>query len=380
MSVFTQPYRISNSVPFEDQAENLDTMLEDLYKQLSGRFAITFTKGSVVFSGQAGVLAEDNINLFWDDANNRLGIGTSAPSVALDVAGAIKSTTTLTLGGLTPGSVLFAGTAGLVSQDNTKLFWDDTNDFLGIGTTTPKNRIDVVGGGVRVQGTIAGATTGAGIEIQFTAAPAGVILAFDRAAGAYRNLSFSGSEIDITAVAGLKIALSGNVAIGASFTPSWILHSKILDNSTSRWLQETTGAGQVSLQLTRSGGTTADWLVYIPSGSKNWHFYDTLNIGDSIIFQSGGLLSFQGVSASEPALKRSAAELQVRLANDSAYAVLHSLAIKTEEAAVFHRTGIALTNGAGAGAGTITNAPAAGNPTKWVGIDDNGTTRYIPAW
>jgi hypothetical protein len=37
-------------------------------------------------------------------------------------------------------------------------------------------------------------------------------------------------------------------------------------------------------------------------------------------------------------------------------------------------------NGAGAGVGTITNAPAAGNPTKWIPVDDNGTTRYVPAW
>jgi hypothetical protein len=41
---------------------------------------------------------------------------------------------------------------------------------------------------------------------------------------------------------------------------------------------------------------------------------------------------------------------------------------------------VGLTNGAGASAGTLTNAPTAGNPTKWVPIDDNGTTRYIPAW
>jgi hypothetical protein len=39
-----------------------------------------------------------------------------------------------------------------------------------------------------------------------------------------------------------------------------------------------------------------------------------------------------------------------------------------------------LGNGAGAGAGTITNAPVAGNPTKWVPINDAGVTRYIPAW
>ena len=42
--------------------------------------------------------------------------------------------------------------------------------------------------------------------------------------------------------------------------------------------------------------------------------------------------------------------------------------------------GAAFDNGAGALAGTLANAPAVGNPTKWIPIDDNGTTRYIPAW
>ena len=41
---------------------------------------------------------------------------------------------------------------------------------------------------------------------------------------------------------------------------------------------------------------------------------------------------------------------------------------------------VAFTNGAGASAGTLANAPAAGNPTKWIPVVDNGTTRYIPAW
>lgn len=43
-------------------------------------------------------------------------------------------------------------------------------------------------------------------------------------------------------------------------------------------------------------------------------------------------------------------------------------------------TTTALTNGAAADTGTLTNAPAAGDPTKWIPINDNGTTRYIPAW
>jgi len=43
-------------------------------------------------------------------------------------------------------------------------------------------------------------------------------------------------------------------------------------------------------------------------------------------------------------------------------------------------TKTALTNGAGALAGSLLNSPAAGNPTKWIAINDAGTTRYIPAW
>jgi hypothetical protein len=43
-------------------------------------------------------------------------------------------------------------------------------------------------------------------------------------------------------------------------------------------------------------------------------------------------------------------------------------------------TSVALANGAAAAAGTLGNAPVAGNPTKWVPINDNGVVRYIPAW
>jgi hypothetical protein len=39
-----------------------------------------------------------------------------------------------------------------------------------------------------------------------------------------------------------------------------------------------------------------------------------------------------------------------------------------------------VTTGAGSSAGTLTNAPSVGNPTKWIPFNDAGTTRYIPAW
>lgn len=43
-------------------------------------------------------------------------------------------------------------------------------------------------------------------------------------------------------------------------------------------------------------------------------------------------------------------------------------------------TSSALTDGAGSSTGTLTNAPIAGNPSKWIKINDNGSIRYIPTW
>lgn len=133
----------------------------------------TMTLGSVLFAGVGGLVSRDNANFFWDDTNNRLGLGTAAPTTTLDVQGTarisgvtsvlgdfsintnkltVASATgntliagTLTLSPMTIGSVLFAGTAGLVSQDTSNLVWDDTNNRLGIGTNAPTVALDVRG-------------------------------------------------------------------------------------------------------------------------------------------------------------------------------------------------------------------------------------------
>lgn len=67
-------------------------------------------------------------------------------------------------------------------------------------------------------------------------------------------------------------------------------------------------------------------------------------------------------------------------AADPGIGALLATDLYTNNATFFLRTKTALTNGAAAAAGTLTNAPAAGNPTKWISVDDNGTTRKIPAW
>lgn len=44
----------------------------------------------------------------------------------------------------TAGSILFADSNGFLEQDNTGLFWDNTNNYLGLGTATPTHGVHVV--------------------------------------------------------------------------------------------------------------------------------------------------------------------------------------------------------------------------------------------
>ena len=46
-----------------------------------------------------------------------------------------------TLSNITSGSVLFAGTAGVVSQNNANFFWDNTDPRLGLGLNTPTAKL-----------------------------------------------------------------------------------------------------------------------------------------------------------------------------------------------------------------------------------------------
>ena len=57
-----------------------------------------FTLGSVVFAGVSGVLSQDNSNFFWDNTNKRLGIS-STPQSKLHVSGTVAATPVLRLTG-----------------------------------------------------------------------------------------------------------------------------------------------------------------------------------------------------------------------------------------------------------------------------------------
>ncbi|KKL20422.1 hypothetical protein LCGC14_2455620, partial [marine sediment metagenome] len=66
------------------------------------------------------------------------GAGSITLSTPQDIHTAASNFTVAgaTISDLTQGSVVFAGASGAISQDNSNLFWDDTNNRLGIGTLT----------------------------------------------------------------------------------------------------------------------------------------------------------------------------------------------------------------------------------------------------
>jgi hypothetical protein len=78
--------------------------------------------GGVAFGGTAGELAQDAASLFWDDAANRLGIGTATPSEQLELTGNLRLTvTTAAAGQIRMGADLLLHAFG------------DNNFFVGPG-------------------------------------------------------------------------------------------------------------------------------------------------------------------------------------------------------------------------------------------------------
>lgn len=76
------------------------------------------TQGSVLFAGASGLLSQDNANLFWDDTNNRLGIATATPTEKLHVVGNARVSTFLGVGGAadTTHPLLVTGLAKITSR------------------------------------------------------------------------------------------------------------------------------------------------------------------------------------------------------------------------------------------------------------------------
>ena len=127
----------------------------------NGKFTLpSLTSGSVLFSNGT-TIAQDNANLFFDDTNNRLGIGTTTPTKALTVKAnandegiLLQSATGNTLFQVTRDGAnnntaemfLYAGGAIRLAIRSTANFSYFNGGNFGIGTTTDAGyKLDVNG-------------------------------------------------------------------------------------------------------------------------------------------------------------------------------------------------------------------------------------------
>ena len=189
------------------------------------------TAGSVYFGGTNGRITQDNANLFWDNTNNRLGIGTAAPDYALDVSGGSGNAyaRVTTTGAANWSTLLLTNGDGSwhITNDDTGKFnigtgldpsithklTIDTSGNVGIGTSSPVTILDVAGRGRFASSTLSTpATGGAGVEIQYTDGGTlqGRIASYDRNASAWRNLTINANILT------LNDSSLGNVGIGTT--------------------------------------------------------------------------------------------------------------------------------------------------------------------
>jgi hypothetical protein len=99
--------------------------------------SISGTSGSVFFADTDGTQTENNSQLFWDNTNNRLGIGTTSPTHKLQVSGQVRATSFANANG-TAGSPSYR----FNDDGNTGMYRADT-DQLGFSTAgTEALRID----------------------------------------------------------------------------------------------------------------------------------------------------------------------------------------------------------------------------------------------
>lgn len=139
--------RSADAREIEEWRRSLRRILtEDSTILLSRIDASAITEGSVLFVDAAGDIIEDTVNLTFNTSTDILTTGHINPSS--DGSNNLGSAA-LNWGDIyidkTQGSVLFMGADGQITQNNSNIFWDDSNNRLGLGTNTPTYQLENTG-------------------------------------------------------------------------------------------------------------------------------------------------------------------------------------------------------------------------------------------
>jgi hypothetical protein len=329
----------------------------------TGKFtAVTnsaLTSGRVTYAGASGLLS-DSSDFVWDNSNTRLGIGISSPAAAIDVLGSYlnggssrTNTNTKTfgfrvphcftatnpmnvIGGLSTTSVNYVyiggsdsnigGTAATnlffytaannTTADGTLRMSIDSSGNVGIGTSSPANRLHVSGSGtdlVRLQGSSysmylyqdaggVGWTNGsnlAGESIYFNSVN-NVMRMYTNSAERMRITSDGDLLVGKTASAfgttGFETRASGETWVTRSSASPFYINRTTNDGDLIIFYQDGTSEGFISVSGTTvsyNGGHLSRWSQ-LPDGSRN----DTIlkgtvmsNLDDMCVWEKDGVIA-----------------------------------------------------------------------------------------
>jgi len=198
----------------------------------------------------------------------------------------------------TAGSVVFAGASGVYSQNNANLFWNNSANRLGIGTTTPGYTLDILSGDTtptlgyafRIRGN---ATAGAG-AIQFTDSGVTAQWGFLAASATEVTLQANGTgllKFNTNALTRFQIGASGQFGIGgATYGASGQVFSSQGASAAPTWLTPATGV--------RSNGQNVLTSSKTLGSADNGTNILIVTSGITITFPSSGFSSGEGFAIS----------------------------------------------------------------------------------
>lgn len=188
------------------------------------------TTGSLFFAGASGEPTEDNTQLFWDNTNNRLGVGTDSPTNKFEVTGAIRSQ------GILNSDGTVTGPSYRFSDDTNTGMYSPAADELGFSVggiealnidETSSNTTVTINETLDLDGSVLDENDSAGTAGQILSTTATgtdwideTITTFESPAGLENTLRYTdeaGNPTDISSIVrsvnGVTPAINGNVAV-----------------------------------------------------------------------------------------------------------------------------------------------------------------------
>lgn len=261
---------------------NLDTNSLNFYNGTiwtSGAFTLDIgdsigssTIGSVLFVGASNDLQEDNANFFWDDTNNRLGIGTTAPGSDIEIRNDQDGDTTLLVSNQNAVGTLARSGISVRDDDQSFIFikygpsYDDT-----VGTFTSDSGYLVDSGTITMGGVFGG-------DLNIGPRASGVLRLF---AGAN---NFNAGNVGLLLDASQNITIpNGTLTINDYTLPA--------ADGTATGFMQTDGAGAVSFttlgSITDTATATGTISIATTTDTLMTSMTITPGAGDFLVFFSG---------------------------------------------------------------------------------------------